>query len=182
MRRHGLYSGHYSEVFVAPKNAQNAETKHQSEAVPILLLTLLALTTSVYSSLGVLQGLNPQRQLLKASVYHLATSAVWCWVYRWTKEGVVSSQQHSRIQSHMSGLAKNTLVLVLEYGCLHIFLTLTCNPDWPEIRSQLINCQTAFIAGMWQFQFLNQGWIKFRQISRMEKNSNSKEISVYFTS
>jgi hypothetical protein len=26
--RHGLYSGHYSRVFVAPKNAQNAETKH----------------------------------------------------------------------------------------------------------------------------------------------------------
>ncbi len=30
----GLYSGHYSRVFVAPTNAQNAETKRQSEAVP----------------------------------------------------------------------------------------------------------------------------------------------------
>ncbi len=76
MGRHGLYSWHYSKVFVAPKNTQNAETKHQSGDVPILLLTLLALTTSAYSSLGVLQGLNPQRQLLKASVYHSATSAV----------------------------------------------------------------------------------------------------------
>ncbi len=80
--RYGLYSGHYPEVFVAPENAQNAETKCWSGAVPILLLALLALMTSAYSSLGVLQGLNPRRQLLKASVYHLATSAgsVMMWV------------------------------------------------------------------------------------------------------
>jgi hypothetical protein len=32
--RHGLFSGHDSGVFVAPLNAQNAETKHQSGAVP----------------------------------------------------------------------------------------------------------------------------------------------------
>jgi hypothetical protein len=30
----GLNSRHYSRVFVAPTNAQNAETKHQSVAVP----------------------------------------------------------------------------------------------------------------------------------------------------
>ncbi len=30
----GLYSGHYSGVFVAPTNARNAETKRQSGAVP----------------------------------------------------------------------------------------------------------------------------------------------------
>jgi hypothetical protein len=71
-----VYSGHYPRIFVAPKNAQNAETKHQPGAVPILLLAILASTTGAYSSLGVLQGLNPQRQLLKASVYHSATSAV----------------------------------------------------------------------------------------------------------
>ncbi len=41
-----------------------------------LLFALSASMTSTYSSLGVLQGSNPQRQLLKASVYHLATSAV----------------------------------------------------------------------------------------------------------
>ncbi len=75
MGRHGLYSGHSSGVFLAPKNAQNAEIKRQSGAVPILLLTLLALTTSTYSSLGFLQGLNSRRQLLQASVYHSTTSA-----------------------------------------------------------------------------------------------------------
>jgi hypothetical protein len=32
--RHGLYSGHDSGVFIAPSNAQNAETKRQSGAVP----------------------------------------------------------------------------------------------------------------------------------------------------
>ncbi len=45
-------------------------------AVSILLLALPALTTSAYSSLGVLHGLNPQHQLLIASDYHSATSAV----------------------------------------------------------------------------------------------------------
>jgi hypothetical protein len=32
--RHGLYPGHYSGIFVTPKNAQNAETKCQSGAAP----------------------------------------------------------------------------------------------------------------------------------------------------
>ncbi len=43
---------------------------------PILLLALSASMTSTYTSLGVSQDSNPQRQLLKASVYHSATSAV----------------------------------------------------------------------------------------------------------
>ncbi len=47
-------------------------------------------------------------------------------------------------QRHLSALAKNALVLVSEYGCPHVFLTLTCNPEWPEIQSQVINGQTAF--------------------------------------
>ncbi len=52
---HGLYYGHYSKVFVAPENAPNAETKRQSGAIPILLLAILASTSSTYSSLSVLQ-------------------------------------------------------------------------------------------------------------------------------
>jgi hypothetical protein len=36
---------------------------------------------------------------------------------------------------HMTALAKNALVLVSEFGCLHVFITLTCNPKWPEIVS-----------------------------------------------
>jgi hypothetical protein len=74
--RHWVYSGHYPRIFVAPKNAQNAETKHRSRAVPILLLALSALMTSAYTSLGFSQELNPRPQLLKALVYHSATSAV----------------------------------------------------------------------------------------------------------
>jgi hypothetical protein len=67
-RRHWVYSGHYPRIFAAPKNARNAETKHRSGAVPIPLLALLASTTSAYTSLGVLQELNPQPQLLKGLV------------------------------------------------------------------------------------------------------------------
>ncbi len=36
-----------------------------------------------------------------------------------------------RSQRHLSALAKNALVLVSEYGCPHVFLRLTCNPEWP---------------------------------------------------
>ncbi len=47
-------------------------------------------------------------------------------------------------QCHLSALAKNALYLVSEYGCPHVFLTLTCNQEWSEIQSQLIYGQTAF--------------------------------------
>jgi hypothetical protein len=57
------------------KVGRHGDTKRQSGAVPILLLALLVSMTSAYSNLGVLQGLNPQSQLLVASVYHSATSA-----------------------------------------------------------------------------------------------------------
>ncbi len=45
---------------------------------------------------------------------------------------------------HMTALAKNALVLVSEFGCLHVILTLICNPKWPDIASQLFDGQTAF--------------------------------------
>jgi hypothetical protein len=67
-RRHWVYSRHYPRLFVAPNNAQNAETNRWSGAVPIPLLALLALMTSAYTSLSVLQELNPQPQLLKGLV------------------------------------------------------------------------------------------------------------------
>ncbi len=54
-----------SRTFVAPKNAQNAETKRQSGAVPIPLLALSASTTSAYSSLGVLWESDPDLSYLR---------------------------------------------------------------------------------------------------------------------
>jgi hypothetical protein len=44
----------------------------------------------------------------------------------------------------MNALAGNALILVSEFGCPHVFITLTCNPKWPEICSQLLTGQTAF--------------------------------------
>jgi hypothetical protein len=44
----------------------------------------------------------------------------------------------------MTALAKDALVLVSEFGCLHVFLTLTCNPKRHEIVSQLLDGQTVF--------------------------------------
>ena len=45
---------------------------------------------------------------------------------------------------HMTALAKNALVLVSKFGSPQVFLTLICNPRWPEIVSQLLERQTAF--------------------------------------
>ncbi len=45
---------------------------------------------------------------------------------------------------HMTALAKNALVLVSEFDCPHVFLTLTFNPKWPEIVSQSLDGHTAF--------------------------------------
>ncbi len=45
---------------------------------------------------------------------------------------------------HMTALARNALILVSEFGYPHVFITLTCNPKWPEICSQLLTGQTAF--------------------------------------
>ncbi len=59
------------------------------------------------------------------------------------KESYLPGSVHGS-QCRLTALAKNTLVLVSEYVCPHVFLTLTCNPEWPEIQSQLINGQTAF--------------------------------------
>jgi hypothetical protein len=57
-------------------------------------------------------------------------------------ESYLPSSAHGS-PSHMAALTKNALILVSEFGCPHIFLTLTCNPKWPEIMSQVLNGQTA---------------------------------------
>jgi hypothetical protein len=59
------------------------------------------------------------------------------------KESYLLGRTHGS-PCHMAALAKNALVLVSEWGCPNVFLTLTCNPKWPEIQSQLLDGQTAF--------------------------------------
>jgi hypothetical protein len=50
------------------------------------------------------------------------------------KESYLPDSVH-RPRGHMAALAKNTLMSVLEFGCPHVFLTLTYNPEWPEISN-----------------------------------------------
>ena len=45
---------------------------------------------------------------------------------------------------HLKALAKNCLQIVAEKGKPHGFLTLTANPEWPEIVDKLLNGQTAY--------------------------------------
>ncbi len=80
-------------------------------------------------------------------------------------------------QRHLSFLAKNALVLVSEYGCHpHVFLTLTCNPEWPEIQSQLINCQTAFDRPDVTVPVFKSRLDKFKTNIRNEKYFESREV------
>ncbi len=60
------------------------------------------------------------------------------------RESYLPDSVHGSQRQLSAFLAKNELVLVSEYGCPHVFLTLTCNPEWPKIQSQLINSQTSF--------------------------------------
>jgi hypothetical protein len=45
---------------------------------------------------------------------------------------------------HLRSLASNALTIVSEYGKPTIFITLTCNPMWPEIQMMLLPGQSAF--------------------------------------
>jgi hypothetical protein len=45
---------------------------------------------------------------------------------------------------HLKGLAKNCLQIVAEMNKPHGFLTLTANPEWPEITEKLFPGQTAY--------------------------------------
>ena len=57
------------------------------------------------------------------------------------------SQSMHGSRRHLRALAKNALALVSEYGRPSVFITLTCNPNWPEIIEQLLPGQTAFDRG-----------------------------------
>jgi len=54
------------------------------------------------------------------------------------------SQSFHGSRRHLLSLAQNALCLVSEYGRPTLFITLTCNPYWPEIKSMLIEGQTAY--------------------------------------
>ena len=57
--RHGLYPGHYSGIFATPRMHKTKKPRISQELYPILLLALLAFTTSAYTSLGVSQESYP---------------------------------------------------------------------------------------------------------------------------
>jgi len=57
------------------------------------------------------------------------------------------SQSMHGSRRHLRSLAKNALALVSEFGRPNLFITLTCNPNWPEILEQLLPGQTAFDRG-----------------------------------
>jgi hypothetical protein len=59
-----------------------------------------------------------------------------------TKTFLPSSFHGSR--RHLKKLASNALAVVSEMGNPTLFITLTCNPNWDEIKEKLLEGQTAF--------------------------------------
>ena len=64
-----------------------------------------------------------------------------------TGEKTFLSQSCHGFRRYLRSLAKNALALVSEYGRPSLFVTLTCNLNWPEILKQLLPSQTAFDRG-----------------------------------
>lgn len=54
------------------------------------------------------------------------------------------SQSLHGSRRHLKSLASNALNIVSEYGKPSLFITLTCNPYWPEIQEMLLPNQSAF--------------------------------------
>ena len=63
-----------------------------------------------------------------------------------SKKTFLSQSMHGS-RRHLRSLAKNALALVSEFGRPSLFITLTCNPYWPEIIERLLPGQTAFDRG-----------------------------------
>ena len=54
------------------------------------------------------------------------------------------SHSHHGSSRHIKSLAHNVLCIVSEYDRPSVFITVTCNPTWPEIQEMLFSRQTAF--------------------------------------
>jgi hypothetical protein len=65
--------------------------------------------------------------------------------YKLKSEPSFLSQSFHGSKRHLQKLAKNALAIVTELGKPTLFLTVTCNPKWPDITSRLLQGQTAFI-------------------------------------
>ena len=63
--------------------------------------------------------------------------------YRGTGKTFLSSEFHGS-RRHLKKLSQNGLIVVSAKGPPHLFITLTCNTDWPEIKERLFYGQTAF--------------------------------------
>ena len=63
--------------------------------------------------------------------------------YRETGKSFLSSHFHGS-RRHLKKLSQNGLIVVSEKGTPHLFITLTCNTEWPEIKDRLFYGQTAF--------------------------------------
>ena len=63
--------------------------------------------------------------------------------YRETGKTFLSSDFHGS-RRHLRKLSQNGLIVVSEKGTPHLFITLTCNTEWAEIKDRLFYGQTAF--------------------------------------
>jgi hypothetical protein len=64
--------------------------------------------------------------------------------YRETTSKTFLGSNFHGSRRHLRNLATNGLIIVSEFGEPHLFITLTTNTEWPEIKDRLFYGQTAF--------------------------------------
>ena len=64
--------------------------------------------------------------------------------YRETTSKTFLGSNFHGSRRHLRNLATNGLIIVSELGEPHLFITLTTNTEWPEIKDRLFYGQTAF--------------------------------------
>gem|GEM_PF-2308791 len=60
------------------------------------------------------------------------------------KKSTFLSQNFHGSRRHLLNLAQNAICLVSEFGRPTLFITFTCNPNWPEIKEMLFEGETAY--------------------------------------
>ena len=89
---------------------------------------------------GSVEGANSNGEVDEISTQQLTPDQPG---YRETGKTFLSSNFHGS-RRHLRKLSTNGLIVVSEKGNPHLFITLTCNAEWPEIKDRLFYGQSAY--------------------------------------
>ncbi len=92
-----------------------------------------------------LRYLRWNQQLLRASVYQGVTDAIAQGDVEGARQGrlIVLPSSHVGSPRQMVQLYQDAMAIVRNLGKPDLFITMTCNPEWPEIQDELLAGQSA---------------------------------------